>query len=181
VFSSDGTLMMSASWGSSAQLWFAADGQPIGTRRNHQGGAHRVAISNDNTLLATTQNNNLVRIWQRPSDNIVLHSIEHWGERPRISPDGNLVTPGILHETTLMNPSLRAGLQVLFTSTGEPPGPEIRPPGMSLDSCICSGNQSVAIVSFDEQNGWLSVWHVASAAATLAPVKLPGRPVSVSA
>lgn len=181
VYSSDGSLMMSASWDASAQLWSADDGRPIGTRLNHQVGAHRVAISDDNTLLASSQDNRLVRIWQRPSDSIFLGSIEHWGERPRISPDGKLATPGLLHETTLNGPITRPAIQVVFTESGEPAGPTIDPPGLCMDSCIGSDSKTVATVSLAQNTGWLCIWNVASGKPTIEPIRLPGRPLSVSA
>ncbi len=181
VFSADGSLMMSASWDTAAQLWSAEDGQPIGTRLNHQVGAHRVAISDDNTLLATSQDNRLVRIWQSPSGSTVLRSIEHWGEQPRISPDGQLATPGLLHESTLTAPSMRPAIQVVFTESGEDAGPATDPPGLCLDSCILSDNESVAVISRDQVVGWLSVWNVASGRPVFEPIRLPGPGLSVSA
>ncbi|TWU06184.1 protein kinase domain-containing protein [Stieleria varia] len=181
VFSSDGSLMMSASWDTAAQLWSAEDGRPIGNRLNHQVGAHRVAISDDNTLLATSQDNRLVRVWQRPSNSVRMQHIEQWGERPRISFDGKLATPGLLHESTLASPQMRPTVAVVRTDSGKAAGPEIDPPGLVLDSCICSDNESVAVVSQDQGTGWLSIWNVESGQTSFDPIRLPGIAVSVSA
>lgn len=180
VFSADGSLLMSASWDTSAQLWSAADGHPIGARLNHQVGAHRVAISDDNTLLATTQDNRLVRIWQRPLDNRVLTQIKHWGERPRISHDGTLVTPGLWHASTLAGPVGRSAIEVLTSSTGDAAGPSINTLGQFRDSCICADNRSVAIVSVRDGNGWLAIHDVATGELTQEPFRFDAPPVSVA-
>ena len=124
AFSPDSSMLLSASWDSTARVWSLPDGQPIGPPIWHMTDVSLCAWSDDFRYVATAQRDGLIRVWQLPKDDLVLAKQAGWGERPRVSFDGRLVAPGIWHES----PNSSDGhlnvlrLQVVATATGRPVG-----------------------------------------------------------
>ncbi|MCA9188094.1 MAG: hypothetical protein KDA99_20845, partial [Planctomycetales bacterium] len=181
VFSADGTLMMSVSWDSTAQLWSVPDGRPLGPRITHNTGAHRVAISDDNQYLVTSQDNRLVRVWKRPDTTRLIARTPKWGKVPRLSSDGLLATPGRFYASPLVEHGTTPEVVVRRTSDGAPIGPTIRDGRMVVDTCICGDNRTLAIVSQGNQGAKLTLWDPYAGQQIRDPMDLPGVPLSVAA
>jgi serine/threonine protein kinase/WD40 repeat protein len=183
VFSPDSTMLLSVSWDSSARLWALPDGRALGPPLKHMTNVEQCAWSHDSRHLATAQRDGLIRVWQRPLDDLVLAKEHGWGERPRVSFDGRLVVPGLWHES----PNLSDGhqnvtrLRAVATASGQPAGPAISLPGSLVDSCVCGDNLAVAVALSRGEKGQLCVWDLATSRARFEPINLPGLPVSVAA
>ncbi|MFI5457877.1 MAG: protein kinase [Isosphaerales bacterium] len=182
VFDRDSTMLVSASWDSTARFWSLPDGRPIGEPLPHLGLVEQCALSDDTSSLATAQDDGWIRVWRRPSDDLVIARAGNWGQRPRLSFDGKLATPGLWHEGPLYYGDQGTGrLRVIVAADGSPAGAGIALPGMLVDSCVCGDNRTVAAVCSRGQTGHLGVWEVASARPRFEPIALPGRPISVAA
>ena len=133
--------------------------------------------------MATAQRDGLIRVWQRPVDDLVIAKESGWGERPRVSFDGRLVVPGLWHES----PNSSDGhqnlnrLQVVATASGQPVGTGISLPGSLVDSCVCGDGLAVSAVLSRGDKGQLGVWDTATSRARFEPITLPGLPISVAA
>jgi WD40 repeat protein len=66
VFSPDGTKLATASSDTTAWLWDAATGQPLGAPMKHDGLVVAVAFSPDGTKLATASDDKTARLWTVP-------------------------------------------------------------------------------------------------------------------
>jgi WD40 repeat protein len=181
-FSPDNTMLLSVSWDQTARLWSLPHGQPLGLPLKHMAIVEECAWSHDARYVATAQNDGLIRVWQRPVDNLVIAQESGWGQRPRVSFDGRFVAPGLWHE-----PGGGSGYQsvnrvrVMATANGQPAGADISLPGALVDSCMCGDNRAVAAVSLWGNKGQLGVWDVATGSARFEPIMLPDVPISVAA
>jgi WD40 repeat protein len=181
AFSPDSRLLLSASWDGTARLWSLPDGRPLGPPLAHMGKVERCAWSGDARFIATAQGDGLIRVWRRPGDALVKNQASAWGERPRVSFDGQFVTPGLWHEGPMAySHQGLSRLRVLKTGSGEPAGAAIGLPGQLVDSCVCGDNRSVAAVCTRGGQGLLGVWEIATAK-PLGQVQLPGLALSVAA
>jgi WD40 repeat protein len=183
VFSPDNTLLLSASWDSTAQLWSLPSGRPLGAPLPHMTFVNQCAWSHDGRYVATAQTDGLIRVWQRPVHDLVIARESGWGECPRVSFDGQLVVPGLWHESP-NGGDIRAGgnrLRVVASASGQPVGADISLPGGLVDSCVCGDHRAVAAVSSGGGKGQLGVWEVATGRARFEPIVLPGLPISVAA
>jgi serine/threonine protein kinase/WD40 repeat protein len=182
VFSPDNTMLLSMSWDQTARLWSLPHGQPLGPPLKHMAIVKECAWSHDARYVATAQNDGLIRVWQRPVDNLVIAQESVWGQRPRVSFDGRFVAPGLWHE-----PGGGSGYQsvnrvrVIATANGQPAGADISLPGALVDSCVCGDNFAVAAVFLHGEKGRLGVWDVVTGRARFEPIALPGMPISVAA
>ncbi len=179
-FSPDGTTLMTVSWDQTARLWSLPEGRALGSPLAHLGSVEHGTFSRDQVYLATVQQDGQIRIWKRPAHDLVHAELKDWGGRPRVSFNNLLLAPGYWHEM----PNAYSGLKrlvVLDARTGKPAGPEIRVPGVLIDSCVCADNRSVAAVSGDGGAGWLSLWDVPTGRALFQPRKLAEPPQSVAA
>lgn len=79
VFSPDNTMLLSVSSDQTARLWSIPRGQPIGPPLKHMATVHECAWSDDARYLATVQYDGLIRVWQRPVDNLVIRAESGWG------------------------------------------------------------------------------------------------------
>ena len=182
VFSPDGTMLLTASWDSTARLWSLPTGQPIGHPLTHMAFVDLCAWSHDARYVATAQTGGLVRVWQRPVDGLVTAKENGWGECPRVSFDGRLAVPGLWHESPNGGPNVTGRrVRVVTTASGQPAGPDISLPGPVADACVCADNRAVAAAWATGDKGYLGVWEVATAKARFEPIPLPGPPLSVAA
>jgi serine/threonine protein kinase/WD40 repeat protein len=182
VFSPDNTMLLSASLDSTARLWSLPGGQPLGPPLKHMTPVDQCAWSHDARYVATAQSDGLIRVWQRPVDDLVITQESGWGECPRVSFDGRLVVPGLWHESPNA-PNNRSvnRVRVVAAANGQPAGADIPLPGALLDSCVCGDNLSLAAVLSRGGKGQLGVWNVATARARFEPITLPGVPISIAA
>jgi serine/threonine protein kinase/WD40 repeat protein len=183
VFSPDSTMLLSVSWDSTARLWSLPHGQPLGPPLWHMANVEGCAWTHDSRYVATAQRDGLIRVWQRPVDDLVIAKELGWGERPRLSFDGRLAVPGLWHES----PNSSDGhqninrLRVVATASGQPAGADITLPGALVDSCVCGDGLAVAAAFSRGGKGHLGVWDVASSQARFAPITLSGLPIAVAA
>jgi WD40 repeat protein len=207
VFSPDSTMLLSVSWDQTARLWSLPGGQPLGEPLKHMSNVEGCAWSHDGRYLATAQFDGLVRVWQRPVDDLVITQQSSWtpaefrlppriprddelviakepdwGLRPRVSFDGLLVVPGFWHET----PNQEDGpgpnrVRVLDTANGRPVAGDITLPGPLVDSCVTGDNRAVAAVWKRGEKGQLGVWDLATQRARFEPIPLSGLALSVAA
>jgi WD40 repeat protein len=182
AFSPDSTMLLSVSWDQTARLWSLPRGQPIGQPLKHMTNVDLGAWSGDARYLATAQNDGLIRVWQRPADDLVIARETAWGQRPRVGFDGRLAVPGLWHESPMGGVHQNVNrLRVVATTNGQPAGADISLPGALVDSCVCADNRAVAAVWSRDGQGQLGVWDVAAAQVRFEPVTLPGLPISVAA
>jgi len=179
VFNAEGTSLFTVSFDLTARFWSLPDGKPSGDNLMHMGEIASCAISSDDQCLATARTDGLVRIWKRPATKSVKAQYGPWAPRARVSPNGQLIAPGCWHETPNPLPGFDK-LVVVDASTGKPAGLTPSVPGMALDSCICSDNQTLAAISVDETEGYLSFCDVRSGRGLSDPVRLSALPVSVA-
>ncbi len=183
AFSPDGRALLSASWDQKACLWSIPDGQLLSAPLPHSTQVQRCAFATDNVHFMTGQRDGLVRIWQRgpSSDPLIQSENEMWGEFPRVSEDGSLVTPGIWHNPVYGYTGFKKRpIRVLDASTGVPVGPTINVRGALIDSAICDGGELVAVLSLEgNSQGWLSVWEISTGTIRF-EMKLAGSPVSIA-
>jgi WD40 repeat protein len=181
-FSPDSTTLLSASWDSTAQLSSLPYGRPLGAPLKHMTFVSHAAWSHDARYVATGQSDGLIRVWQRPGDDLVIARESDWGECPRVSFDGRLVVPGLWHESpngpTYRN---RRRVRVMAVASGRPAGADISLPGALVDSCVSADNRALAAVLSQGEKGQLGVWDVATGRARFEPITLPGLPISVAA
>ncbi len=182
AFSPDSTMLLSVSWDQTARIWSLLDGQSVTQPLPHMGNVENCAWSSDATHVATAQSDGLIRVWQRPTDELVKARESNWGGKPRISFDGQLVAPGYWHEGPFgfRHQGIR-NLHILSATTGRPAGAAIALPGDLVESCICGDNRSAAALWIRESGGFLGVWDVTTARALFEPIALPGIPLSVAA
>jgi WD40 repeat protein/predicted Ser/Thr protein kinase len=182
AFSTDGTTLLTICWDETARLWSLPEGHPIGNPLPHMGMVTRGDLSGDARHVATTQQDGLVRVWERPVEGKAQSLEAAQGRRLRVSSDGRLAAPGIWHEepAPYVVPDAQQA-QVIDVTAGKPAGPVQALPGVLIDSCVCADNRSAAAVSRDGDNGWLSVWDVATGRLPFKPRKLPGPPAGVAA
>jgi WD40 repeat protein len=182
VFGADGTTLLTASWDETARLWSLPEGRALSHPLPHMGMVTRGDLSGDNRYLATAQLDGLVRVWQRPAADVVRSHMAAGGRRLRVSFDGRLAAPGIWHEEPrpYTVPDVQQ-VQVVDVAAVQPAGPAVSLPGILVDCCVCADNRSAAAVSREGNNGWLSVWDVATGRPLFEPRKLPGPGVSVAA
>ena len=79
AFSPDNRALLSVSWDQTARLWSVPDGQPLGQPLPHMANAGNCAWSHDAIYLATGQAGGLIRVWQRPVDDLVIARESGWG------------------------------------------------------------------------------------------------------
>jgi WD40 repeat protein len=70
--SPDNTMLLSVSWDQTARLWSLPHGQPLGTPLWHMTNVEGCAWSHDSRYAATAQRDGLIRVWQRPVDDLVI-------------------------------------------------------------------------------------------------------------
>ena len=140
------------------------------------------AFSPDSHALAVSSNQQVV-IWERKPSSSILGQIawvnSSW--RPRPSFDGRFVTPSVYHEYYAGFTPGSAELNVVRMVDGTAAGPTIPLIGRLYDSCVCSDNASVAAVTVDHENGWLSLFDIVTGAPKWRPLELPAPPLGVDA
>ncbi len=182
VFSPDNTMLLSASMDSTARLWSLPGGQPLGPLLKHMTGVDQCAWSHDARYVATAQSDGLIRVWQRPVNDLVITRESGWGENPRVSFDGRLVVQGLWHESPNERDKWNIHrVRVISAANGQPAGADISLPGPLIDSCSCGDNLAVAAVWSRGEQGQLGVWDVAAGRLRFEPITLPGLPTSVAA
>ncbi len=179
AFGARGTTLLTASRDQTARLWSLPDGKPLGDPLMLMGDVTNCAISDDDQYLATSRADGEVRIWKQPASYTLSALFESWGHRARVSPNGLLLTPGCWHETPIGRSSFKQ-LVVLNARTGRPAGPSLPVPGKTFDSCICADNRTLAAISVDGVEGYLSFWEASSGRKLFEPVKLAAIPQSVA-
>lgn len=148
----------------------------------HHGTFSVGALSPDSLALAIASEQQVV-IWERKSVSPVVGTIDwsHRAWRPRPSFDGQFVTPGVYHEYPMQFSPQRTRLTVARMADGSAAGPSIGLKGLLHDSCVCTDNASVAVVSGDQEQGWLDLFDIASGTSKRNPIALTALPLSVAA
>ena len=140
-----------------------------------------VVFSEDGSKLVGHGQNHVV-VWERAQSAIVGKLA--WKEslwRPRPSFDGRLVAPGVWH-FGITSPSPRGNtLSVMRMNDGQPAGPTIALDGLQVDSCVCSDNRSVAVITAKGTTGLLSIFDVASGKLRVPTVTFSEVPLSMAA
>jgi WD40 repeat protein len=98
TFSSSGNFIAAAVFGRNPQIpvWQVTDGKLLHTLEGHTSYVNKVAISPDETILASGASDNTVRLW-RISDGVLLHTLEghkYSVEDVVFSPDGITLASG---------------------------------------------------------------------------------------
>ncbi|MDX1414140.1 MAG: hypothetical protein R3293_08110, partial [Candidatus Promineifilaceae bacterium] len=99
IYSSDGSLLATASDDGTARLWDAETGESLQIFAGHDDWVNMVALNPDDTLLATAGQDRKVIIWDIASGEIV-HTLEPFEDSIwsiRFSPDGSRLATGINH------------------------------------------------------------------------------------
>jgi len=86
-FSSDGRLLISASWDRTLCIWSTAAGKQIHCLKGHTKGLRTVALSPDGRLLASAGQDGKVRLWELLSGS-EIRRIKTWASWLTFSPDG---------------------------------------------------------------------------------------------
>ena len=89
AFSPDSSMLLSVSWDQTARLWSIPDGQPLYQPLARMGIVQRDAMVRDAKYLVTGQVDGLVRVWQRPTDDVVIAKQSDWGQQPRLTSMGD--------------------------------------------------------------------------------------------
>lgn len=182
AFSRDSRMMLSVSWDRTARLWSIPDGRRIGESLVHTENIAICALSGDSKVIATAQDDGLVRIWQRPVETLVVSSHKTWGQRPRLSFDGKLLAPGLWHEGPLGDGVMHnERLRVLRSTDGRPAGPPILTGGTLIESCVCGDNATVAAIYTRDNKAYLRTWNVKSGLPLFNPISLPKTPYCIAA
>ncbi|MEQ1819734.1 MAG: TIR domain-containing protein [Terricaulis sp.] len=111
--SSDGRFVLSSS-GSSAQLWDARTGNPVGAGMAHDDLLSSVDFANDGTLIATGSRDGVVRLWRRPREPqapiLLPHTDQVW--TARYSPDGHAIVTASWDQTARVWDALSGALLI---------------------------------------------------------------------
>jgi serine/threonine protein kinase/WD40 repeat protein len=193
TFSPDGAFLVTASADQTSLLWSLAESRLVGSLV-HSASVERCAWAQDSRRFATAQSDGLIRVWELPEGDAAPARVAGWGQRARLSLDGKLLTPGLVHESVSGDP--RTDLKrvvVRDAKTGEPVGGAISLSGFLADSCVCDEGRIVATVAQGRGSrvGRLAFWDLTSgelrgrlhpvsgATATIAPRGLAGNQVAV--
>jgi WD40 repeat protein/tetratricopeptide (TPR) repeat protein len=79
AFSPDGKMILTGSWDSTAQLWDAATGQPLGSPIKHPEGFRSVAFSPDGRTILTGCGDHKARRWDAATGTQIGQPLEHRG------------------------------------------------------------------------------------------------------
>jgi WD40 repeat protein/tRNA A-37 threonylcarbamoyl transferase component Bud32/tetratricopeptide (TPR) repeat protein len=134
----------------------------------------------DGTALAIVSNRQVV-VWEQVEESTIAGRM-NWTEgymRARISFDGQLVTPAVLHAISFDHTANGGNLSVASMADGQPAGPTIPLAGLLYESCVCSDNRSVAAATVQGSTGILSVFDIATGRPIFPAVQLPDLPASV--
>lgn len=187
-FSPDGHSLLTTCWDGTARLWPLHDmtsttptvGTPITIPQ--MGTVAQCVFSPDAACLAISSNQQLV-IWKRSPSELVVGQVAwtepHW--RPRLSFDGQFVTPGIRQNGTEQSGPRGGRLLVARMADGQPAGPPIKLNGLLRESSLCADNRSVAAATVDGPTGRLAVYDIASGGLVMPSITLPDLPISVAA
>ncbi len=180
--SSDGKILFTGSLDTTAQLWSAADGSPLGPVMNHASGVGEVDVSDDQTWLATATMNGLIRVWNHP---LVQESQElDTSIRSRVacfSPDGRFVVAGKSDGSWADFRLELDQFNVFDPQTGQPIGPAIKPNGKTDDICFDSSSQSVIAVHHDAEGlGFVSSYNLKTNNQLIETIPLTASPIWVA-
>ena len=89
-FSPDGTLIVTASEDTTARVWDAKSGKPIGEPLKHDGAVRSAGFSPDGTRIVTASEDQTARVWDAITGQPVGEPLKHGGvvHRASFSPDG---------------------------------------------------------------------------------------------
>ena len=92
-FSPDGTWVVTASVGTTAQIWDARSGARIGPPLQHKARVWAAALSPDGTLVVTASEDKTAQVWDARTGAPVGHALQHSGpvRTASFSPDGTRV------------------------------------------------------------------------------------------
>jgi WD40 repeat protein/predicted Ser/Thr protein kinase len=92
-FSGDGTRIVTASSDSTAQVWDAQSGHPIGEPLKHAGAVRKALFSPDGTQIVTASWDCTARIWDAQTGRPVVGPFKHdlWVNFAQFSPDGKRI------------------------------------------------------------------------------------------
>lgn len=118
VFSPDGSRLATASRDSTARLWDARTGAPLGAPMQHRGVVVAVRFSPDGTLVVTASHDGTARVWDAITGVPVSEPMAHGASVNDVafSPDGRLVVTG----------GEDGSAKVFEARSGTPVGPPMR-------------------------------------------------------
>jgi WD40 repeat protein len=148
AFSPDGSLLLTASKDSTAQLWTLGDWQPVGPPLRHQGPVTAVAFSPDRKVLITGSTDKTARLWDARTGKLLGPPLVHRDLLQALapSPDGKILLTTSGEEVDLWD-----------VETGKALGPPLPHQGAVLDSAFSPDGRTVATGSADRI---LRVWTV---------------------
>ena len=135
AFSSDGTLLATASKDKTARLWDPATGDCLRALTGHDGPVYGVAFSPDGTLLATASKDGTARLWDPATGDCLRALTGHDGPVYGVafSPDGTLLaTPSKDRTARLWDPATGDCLSTLTGHDGPVWGVAFSPDGILL-------------------------------------------------
>jgi WD40 repeat protein len=147
AFGPDGTRILTASEGNTAQVWDATTLSPVGSPLQHEGDVDRLAFSRDGGHILTVSGR-VVRLWDATTQGPVGGPLEH---RSRIaeatfSPDGTIVA------TRVVDGSAR----LWEVGTGQPIGPPLEDRG-SVTAMVFSPDGKTFATASDKT---VHIWKV---------------------
>lgn len=152
-FSSDGRLLISASWDRTLCLWNTATGKQILCLKGHIDGICTAALSPNGRLLASAGQDGTVRLWELHSGGEVLR-IQAWATRLAFSPDGQTLATvnGLTWNGVKPDNVIRFWDVMTGEATGEVAG---HPDGVTLlryspdGKVLISGGDDSTLLSWD--------------------------------
>ncbi|WP_197454330.1 protein kinase domain-containing protein [Stieleria varia] len=180
ALSSDGTLLTAGREGL-AQLADFDTGDSLSGPMLHEHPVRGAAISNDARYLAMIEEKGLVRIWKRQSEKVVRRAFTHWGRAVRLSADGTLVSPGFWNEDSSPEALTLTRLRVVDARSGDRVGTAIDTPVPFRESCVCSGNEIVAIAWNRNELGFLAFFEIKTGKPVCEPLPMPTPILSIDA
>lgn len=92
-FSPDGRLLVSCGWEAAARIWDVERGvEIIPPLQGHFSGIRRATFSSDSRTIATSADDNSVRLWSVATGQEMLNFSGSWGFIPVIAPNGRWLT-----------------------------------------------------------------------------------------
>lgn len=156
TISSDGSLLAAAGPASSSfiEVWDLASGTVVQTLNEPVGGVGALAFQPRGTLLAATDVEGTVRIWQA-SQGTLVHEVRPSPDQQRLtglafSPDGTLMAVGALNgDLLLIDPGSGAIVARHFVPQGNPIALAFSPDGQQL--AVSIRNEATSVYIFEVQ------------------------------